>query len=371
MELDNRKIIILKTIIKNYLDTGEPVGSRTISKESGLSLSSATIRNEMSDLEEMGYILQPHTSAGRIPSDKGYRFYVDSILRDSDEKVSEVTNLMLDRVDRLETLLKQMAKQVAADTHYAALVSGPSSYENKIRYLQLSKPSESKLLLILVCEGNIVKNEMLSCSEVLSTDEILHLNLLLNNSLAGLSFQEITPELIAELLVQSGDHRNMVSSILNAVVELIDTGAESRDIYTSGATNIFKYPELSEVSKASELISAFEEQDELKALVENVTKRGNDQNENGIQIFLGGEGPIQNMQDCSLVTANYELGDGLRGVIGVIGPKRMDYERVLRTLQKLMKQLDLAFDKEHTEAGAQKQLPEQTKRTIQKDRKER
>lgn len=371
MELDNRKIIILKTIIKNYLDTGEPVGSRTISKESGLSLSSATIRNEMSDLEEMGYILQPHTSAGRIPSDKGYRFYVDSILRDSDKKVSEVTNLMLDRVDRLETLLKQMAKQVAADTHYAALVSGPSSYENKIRYLQLSKPSESKLLLILVCEGNIVKNEMLSCSEVLSTDEILHLNLLLNNSLAGLSFQEITPELIAELLVQSGDHRNTVSSILNAVVELIDTGAESRDIYTSGATNIFKYPELSEVSKASELISAFEEQDELKALVENVTKRGNNQNENGIQIFLGGEGPIQNMQDCSLVTANYELGDGLRGVIGVIGPKRMDYERVLRTLQTLMKQLDLAFDKEHTEAGAQKQLPEQSKRTIQKDRKER
>ena len=347
MELDNRKIIILKTIIKNYLDTGEPVGSRTISKESGLSLSSATIRNEMSDLEEMGYIMQPHTSAGRVPSDKGYRFYVDSILKDNDEKVSEVTSVMLKRVDRLETLLKQMVKQVAADTNYAALVSGPSSYENKIRYLQLSKPREGKLLLILVCEGNIVKNEILSCGEVLGVDEILHLNLLLNNSLAGLSFREITPKLIADLLVQSGEHRNVVSSILNAVVDLMDTGTEDRDIYTSGATNIFKYPELSDASRATELISAFEEQDELKELVAKVAKKENDRN--SIQIFLGGEGPIQNMQDCSLVTANYELGDGLRGVIGVIGPKRMDYEKVLRTLQTMMSQLNTAFSGEEND----------------------
>ncbi|MDO4266308.1 MAG: heat-inducible transcriptional repressor HrcA [Eubacteriales bacterium] len=347
MELDQRKIIILKTIIKNYLATGEPVGSRTISRESGLSLSSATIRNEMSDLEEMGYIVQPHTSAGRIPSDMGYRFYVDSILRESDERVSEATSLMLKRVDKLETLLQQMVKLLASDTNYAALVSGPSLYENKIRYLQLSKPSETKLLLILVCEGNIVKNEMLGCSEQLQTEELLNLNLLLNNSLAGLSFREITPKLIAELLVQAGKHRNTVSMILNAVVEMMDTGEEGRDIYTSGATNFFKYPELSDVERASELISAFEEKNELKHLVAKVaqeSEKGIDEdNIHGLQVYIGGEGPIRNLQDCSLVTANYELGEGLRGVVGVIGPKRMDYEKVLHSLQKLMDQLNLAF----------------------------
>lgn len=344
MELDNRKIIILKTIIKNYLATGEPVGSRTISKESGLSLSSATIRNEMSDLEEMGYIVQPHTSAGRIPSDKGYRFYVDNILRESDERVSEVTDIMLQRVDKLESLLKQMVKLLAGETNYAALVSGPVLSENKIRYLQLSKPSEQKLLLILVCEGNIIKNEIMDCKEALSQEELLNLNLLLNNSLAGLSFKEITPRLIAELLVQAGEQRGIVSNILNAVVELLETGEESRDIYTSGATNIFKYPELSEVSRAAELISAFEEKDKLKQLVAEVTK--DDQNAHSLQVYIGGEGPIQNMQDCSLVTANYELGDGLRGVIGVIGPKRMDYEKVLHSMQTMMTQLDRMFGRE-------------------------
>ncbi len=345
MELDNRKIIILKTIIKNYLATGEPVGSRTISKESGLSLSSATIRNEMSDLEEMGYILQPHTSAGRIPSDKGYRFYVDSILQESDNRVSEVTDIMLKRVDKLENLLKQMVKILAVDTNYAALVSGPVLSENKIRYLQLSQPSPVKLLLILVCEGNIIKNELISCKKPLDTEELLNLNLLLNNSLAGRSFKEITPKLIAELLVQAGSQRNLVSTILNAVVELMETGEESRDIYTSGATNILKYPELSETDKAQKLISAFEEKDELKELVAEVTRSETD-NSHNVTVYLGGEGPIQNMQDCSLVTANYELGEGLRGVIGVIGPKRMDYEKVLHSMQVMMDQLDRMFGKE-------------------------
>lgn len=346
MELDQRKITILKTIIRNYLETGEPVGSRTISKESGLKLSSATIRNEMSDLEEMGYILQPHTSAGRIPSDQGYRFYVDSILRESETRVAEATDLMIRRVDRLESLLKQMAKHLALDTNYAALISGPSQYENKIRYLQLSQHMPDELLLILVCEGNIVKNEIVSLAGEVGTKELLHLNLLFNNVLAGLSFREITPQLTAELLVQAGELRNIASAVLNAVVELMDTGEQGREVYTSGATNIFKYPELADVSRAAELISAFEEKDKLKSLVADISKQ---EDGNGLQVYIGGEGPIRNMQDCSLVTANYELGEGLRGVIGVIGPKRMDYEKVLHTMQSLMQQLDQAFGKEQTE----------------------
>ena len=346
MELDNRKIVILKTIIKNYLDTGEPVGSRTISKYSGLNLSSATIRNEMSDLEEMGYILQPHTSAGRIPSDKGYRFYVDSIMQDNEKKVNEVTGLMIKRVDKLEMLLKNLVKLLAVDTNYAALISGPSLSENKIKYLQLSVPSEKKLLLILVLEGNIIKNEVISIDEDLDYETVLNLTVMLNNHLSGLSFAEISTSVVSDIMLKAGAHSAAVKAVLDAVAEMLEA-EEEREIFTSGATNIFKYPELAEIDNASELISAFEEKDQLKKLVSTVTSlnEGDEDNVNAVQVYIGGEGPIQNMQDCSLVTANYEIGDGLRGVIGVIGPKRMDYEKVLGTMQNLMNQLDQAFKK--------------------------
>lgn len=348
MELDERKVIILKTIIKNYLETGEPVGSRTISKFSGLNLSSATIRNEMSDLEEMGYIIQPHTSAGRIPSDKGYRFYVDSIMQDSDRRVNEATELMVQRVDKLEMLLKQLVKLLAVDTNYAALISGPSLTENKIKYLQLSQPAEKKLLLILVLEGNIIKNEVISIDEELDHETVLNLTILINNYISGLSLKDISPKLITSIMVQSSGHGETIKAVIDSVVDMIEADVDSREIFTSGATNIFKYPELSDVDKASKLISAFEEKDSLKELVQEVSDLSRDENSSGLQVYLGGEGPIKNMQDCSLVTANYELGDGLRGVIGVIGPKRMDYEKVLGTMENLIKQLDKAYkdDKE-------------------------
>ena len=139
VELDARKVTILKAIIKTYLETGEPVGSRTISKFSDLKLSSATIRNEMSDLEEMGYIIQPHTSAGRIPSDKGYRFYVDEILSEKDQEVTEMKELMIQRVDRVELLLKRLAQMLAANTNYAAMISGPQYHQNKLKFIQLSR----------------------------------------------------------------------------------------------------------------------------------------------------------------------------------------------------------------------------------------
>ena len=345
MELDERKIIILKTIIKNYLETGEPVGSRTISKFSGLNLSSATIRNEMSDLEEMGYIIQPHTSAGRIPSDKGYRFYVDSIMEDSDRRVSEATGLMVQRVDKLEMLLKQLVKLLAVDTNYAALISGPSLSNNKIKYLQLSRPSERKLLLILVLDGNIIKNEVIDIEEDLDQETILNLSILINNYISGLSLKDISPRMITSLMLQSAGHEETVKAIIDSVEDMIETDMDSREIFTSGATNIFKYPELSDVDKASKLISAFEEKEGLKELVEEVSNLNVDQDTQGggLQVYLGGEGPIKNMQDCSLVTANYELGDGMRGVIGVIGPKRMDYEKVLGTMQTLISQLNKAY----------------------------
>ena len=344
-ELDERKVVILKAIIKNYLETGEPVGSRTISKLSGLNLSSATIRNEMSDLVEMGYIIQPHTSAGRIPTDKGYRFYVDSIIRESDQRMSEATSLMVQRVDKLEMLLKQMVRLLAVDTNYAALISGPSTSTTKMKYLQLSIPAPGQILMILVLDGNVIKNEVLQAEEEMDYDTAMQVTVMLNNHLSGLSLREITPKIITDIMVQAGEQKGNVKLVLDAIVEMLEHGETNRDIFTSGAKNIFKYPELADVDKAADLISAFEEKDRLNELVNEVTSLtvADSAAGNNIQVYIGGEGPIKNLKDCSLITAHYELGDGMKGVIGVIGPKRMDYEKVMQTLQNMKEQLDNAY----------------------------
>lgn len=191
MELDERKIKILNAIIQTYLETGEPVGSRTISRFTDLKLSSATIRNEMSDLEEMGYILQPHTSAGRIPSDKGYRFYVDNLMKVKSEEVVRQNEMMVQKVDKLEQVLKQVVKMLATNTNYASLITAPQSQKNKLKFIQLTRVNEEQILAVMMLEGNIIKNKILTVDELVEEEEVVKLNLLLNTYLQGLSLQEI------------------------------------------------------------------------------------------------------------------------------------------------------------------------------------
>lgn len=331
MQLDERKAKILNAIIKTYMETGEPVGSRTISKYTDLNLSSATIRNEMADLEEMGLILQPHTSAGRIPSDKGYRFYVDHMMLEKEKEWEDTKSVLLQRVDRLENFLRQMARMLAQNTNYATMISGPSMHETKLKFIQLSKVEKNKLLVVIVAEGNTIKNDIIEVPEEMTPEELLSLNILLNTTLNGLALSDINLNLIAQLKEQAGDHSAVVGSVLETLSEAMKG---ERRVYTSGATNIFKYPELTANGRASELISAFEEKEEIgKFLTEN-------SEETGIQVYIGEESPIENMRDCSVVTARYALGDGMYGTIGIVGPKRMNYEKVVGTLQSVMEQLD-------------------------------
>lgn len=344
MELDERKIRILKAIIQTYLETGEPVGSRTISKYSDLKLSSATIRNEMSDLEELGYIIQPHTSAGRIPSDKGYRFYVDQLIREKENEVTEMRELVIQRVDRVELLLKQLAKLLAANTNYATLISGPQYHQTKLKFIQLSRVEAGKLLIVTVLEGNIIKNSIVSVDAELTDEDLLNLNILLNNSLNGLTMEQINLDVITRMKVQAGPRRQVVDVVLSEVADAIRTNEEDLQIYTEGTTNIFKYPELSDGEKASQLISTLEQKDLWKELL--TEEDGAEKKKNEIQVYIGSETQVQSMKDCSVVTANYELGDGLRGTIGIIGPKRMDYDKVVSTLRSLMNQLNDTFNKE-------------------------
>jgi heat-inducible transcriptional repressor len=296
----------------------------------------------------MGYIVQPHTSSGRIPTDKGYRLYVDQMMAKKEEElgkatqeVKEMQKVLLDREDKMEAVLKQMAKMLAENTHYATMISAPQVKGNKLKFIQLSRVDTSQILTTIVVEGNVFKNSIITVSKPLDDETILKLNLLLNTNLNGLSIGEINLGLIANLKQQAGIYSDVVADIIDAIGDAIKDD-EDIEIYTSGANNIFKYPELSDNQKASELINTFEEKQLLTELVNDTLT---DEKGTGIQVYIGNETPVKTMKDCSVVTATYELEEGMKGTIGIIGPKRMDYDKVITTLKELKNQLDSVYKK--------------------------
>lgn len=348
MSLDDRKMKILKTIISTYLETGEPVGSRTIAKDSDLHLSSATIRNEMADLEELGYILQPHTSAGRIPSDLGYRYYVDRMmeehvqeLKEREEEIAEERERMIQKMDRMEEMLKNVADLLAVNTNYATLVTTPHVREAKLKFIQLSMVDSRRLLAVIVVGNDKVKNLLMKLDQTLTNDEVLKLNILLNSFLQGLTLNEINLELVQTMKIQAGMHADILESIFNGIVDAIHE-ANDMEIYTSGATNMLKYPELMNPVQSTALLNTLVEK---KALVKLVDDTVNQEEKHGIQVYIGSENEVQSLKDCSIVTATYELEEGGTGTVGIIGPKRMDYRKVVHTLKNLTADLDEIFKK--------------------------
>ena len=336
-ELSPRKVTILMAIIKSYLETGEPVGSRTISKETDLNLSSATIRNEMSDLEDLGYIVQPHTSAGRIPSDKGYRFYVDHLMESKDKEVQKMQEFYLEKTEKMEQLLKQVVKVIATNTQYATMMTTSRSSGNVVKFIQLSMVHDEQLLAVVVMENNMVKNRIIPLDEPIDAENLLKLNMILNSSLNGLSVNEINLSVITAMKDQAGVHEDIIGEVIDTVAATIST-EEEVEVYTSGATNILKYPELSDSAMSHQLLEAFEEKSELASIFSEDGEK-----ETGIQVYIGSETPSEKMKDCSVVTATYELGDGVKGTIGIVGPKRMDYDNVVSNLRSLKGQLDQLF----------------------------
>lgn len=336
-ELSPRKVTILMAIIKSYLETGEPVGSRTISKETDLNLSSATIRNEMSDLEDLGYIIQPHTSAGRIPSDKGYRFYVDHLMESKDTEIQKMQEFYLEKTEKMEQLLKQVVKVIATNTQYATMMTTSRSRGNVVKFVQLSMVHDEQLLAVVVMENNMVKNRIIPLDEPIDAENLLKLNMILNSSLNGLSVNEINLSVITAMKDQAGVHEDIIGEVIDTVAATISS-EEEVEVYTSGATNILKYPELSDSGMSHQLLEAFEEKSELASLFSE-----GGENETGIQVYIGSEAPSEKMKDCSVVTATYELGDGVKGTIGIVGPKRMDYDNVVSNLRNLKGQLDQLF----------------------------
>lgn len=342
MNLDERKLKILQAIIKNYLETGEPVGSRTISKYTDLNLSSATIRNEMADLEDMGYIMQPHTSAGRIPSDKGYRLYVDSMLEHKNKEYESMKAQLIEKTDKFERILENVVKVLAQNTNYATLATTHSKKRRSIKFIQLTVMEDSQILLVVVMDGNLVKNKIIKTPYCCDTQTILKLNLVFNSYLQGLNLDSISMSVMQNMKIQAGAYEEIVTLILDEIA-LILKEQDNPQIFTSGATNILKYPELNTNASASQILGSFEEKTMLSHLISD--KLGENENRD-IQVYIGNETEVESMKDCSLVTATYEIEEGVFGKVGIIGPKRMDYDKVVSTLENLMDELDTIFKKD-------------------------
>ncbi|MBQ5675037.1 MAG: heat-inducible transcription repressor HrcA, partial [Lachnospiraceae bacterium] len=289
----------------------------------------------------ISYILQPYTSAGRIPSDKGYRLYVDTMMQEKENEVHKMQEMLLEKEEKMENLLKKVAKMLAVNTNYATMISAPVVSGNKLKFVQLSRVDAHQLVVVVVIEGNIIKNTIIDVDDELDDETLLKLNILLNTNLNGLAIEQINLALITMLKQQAGIHSRIISEVIDAVAEAIRSD-EDLEIYTSGANNIFKYPELSDQQKASDIINTFEEKQMLSTIVTDALAN---EGENGIQVYIGDESKVETMKDCSVVTATYELGEGMRGTIGIVGPKRMDYEKVVDTLKTLMEQLDSLYKK--------------------------
>lgn len=333
MDLNDRKKRILQAVIDEYIGTAEPVGSRAISKNESLNLSSATIRNEMADLEEMGYLIQPHTSAGRIPSDEGYRFYVNSLMRQyrmGMEAIAELQKAFQLKITRLDQIVKYAGSIASTLTDYTTVVTTPDINTSKLRKIDLVHISSGKTMLIIVTET--VQSQIMNIN--LSEAECSLIALALNQRLSGLDLDEITLERVFDIkneLINTIDDE-ILSRVIQFVYETINVRLDS-EIYVSNIQSILKYPEYKDVAKAGEMFSYLEDRDRLKRLILTDTSEG-------INAKIGSEIEDEILKDCSLVTVNYSLGDKKGGKIGVIGPKRMNYSKVFASLDVISGEID-------------------------------
>ncbi len=334
MVIDDRKIKILEAIINDYIKTGEPVGSRTIAKNYNLGVGSATIRNEMADLEDMGYLEQPHTSAGRVPSSKGYRLYVDSLMdkpilsKEEDLKIREyvINSAMLE----VNKIVKNASTLLSELTHLTCVVKTPSLSMSCIKSIQLMRVDSSSLLAVIVTDGGLIKNQIIKVDKVPSINILNKMNEVLNKRLVNLSIDEINLEVINLLKIGLDGQDEVFNAIIPALYQCLKEDDTSR-VFMEGATNIFNFPEYNDIENAKRILSLLHNKDCVVELIEP---------ESDITIKIGDENYIPEAKECSVISAEYSLGDNAKGTIGLIGPRRIDYSKVIAIMAQVMKELN-------------------------------
>ncbi len=338
-ELDPRKMLILKAIIDDYIASVEPVGSRTIAKKYDMGLSSATIRNEMADLEEMGYLSQPHTSAGRVPSDKGYRFYVDRLLgfagiepAAGPEEIEEIRNYMQRRVNELNHAIKVASEIVSELTQYTAIAMAPAVKSYVMKALQIVPVERGKALIVVVLQNDIVKNRLISIDPSIDPDILIKLSHIINEKFTGCPAEEISIVMINEIVALSGVQRDLLLPIIDGIIDSIKQ-FNTAEIYTEGTSKLLSHPEFNNIEKARTLLELLQQEDFLTDLLTRCAKGG------GLVVRIGSENELDEINECSVVTATYSVNGVNLGTIGVLGPTRMNYAKVISALEYIRRKL--------------------------------
>jgi heat-inducible transcriptional repressor len=342
--LDSRAQHLLKSLIERYIAEGQPVGSRVLSRQSGLELSPATIRNVMADLEEMGFIASPHTSAGRVPTAKGYRFFVDTLLVVKALKDAEISELQGQlQADRPQLLVSAAAQMLSQLTHFAGVVTTSRRREASFRHVEFMRLSDRRVLLIIVTAEGDVQNRILHTDRPYSQQQLLEASNFLNQHYAGQPFHTIRALLADELRQLREDVVGLMTAAVDAGdAALSDTG---EDLVVSGERNLLHAEDLaSNMDRLRRLFEVFEQKTSLMHLLD-VTQRAQ-----GVHLFIGGESGLAPLDECSVITATYEVEGQVIGTLGVIGPTRMAYERVIPIVDVTAKLLSNALTQQLNEA---------------------
>ncbi|MDF2645303.1 MAG: hrcA [Paenibacillus sp.] len=335
--LTERQRMILSAIIDDYVRSAEPIGSRSISKRGNVGFSPATIRNEMSDLEEMGYLEQPHTSAGRIPSHKGYRYYVDHLLQHGtlhNNDLNSMKGAFAERIQEMEGVIQHVAGMLSSLTNYTSIVLGPEVFSTTLKHLQIIPLSETTAVAIIVMNTGHVENKTVSIPEGIRMSDIEKVVNILNAKLKNVPLIEFKSRLYNEISSELSKYVNGYQELL-AVVESVLQSNEKDRVFLSGMTNMLTQPEFKDVDKVKSIFDLLEEAPTLIKLFTSSNE--------GIEIKIGAENSIEAINNCSLITASYSIGDKPLGTIGILGPTRMEYGRVISLMEHLSKHLEVVL----------------------------
>ncbi len=337
--LSERKQHILRAVVVNYVKTAEPVGSRTVSRSHKMGLSSATIRNEMADLEELGYLIQPHTSAGRIPTQLGYRYYVDNLMDLDELSVDEdlvlSSSLSAEKMREIEQIINNSSRVLSLATNQTSLIMGPQFKKSAFHQLRILPLDEKRSLVVLITDTGFIKNKVIDMQQQLTQTELQQVVSYLNQKLYGLTIDQVTTSLINEL---KRDLFRRLEILEQAFILLEESLKEEKQIrvFLGGTTNILNQPEFKDVDKIRRMLNLFEQEPLLFKILEDTSS----ENEDEIVVRIGSENEHEDIQECTLITGTYKIHDKTLGTVGVLGPTRMDYSRVISVMRRLVDHLN-------------------------------
>ena len=337
--LNERKQQILRAVVINYVKTAEPVGSRTVSRSHKMGLSSATIRNEMADLEELGYLVQPHTSAGRIPTQLGYRYYVDNLMDiddlSADEDLVLSSSLSAEKMREIEQIINNSARVLSSATNQTSLIMGPQFKKSAFHQLRILPLDEKRSLVVLITDTGFIKNKVIDMQQQLSQAELQQVVSYLNQKLYGLTIDQVTTSLINEL---KRDLFRRLEILEQAFILLEESLKEEKQIrvFLGGTTNILNQPEFKDVDKIRRMLNLFEQEPLLFKILEDTSNVSEDD----IVVRIGSENDHEDIKECTLITGTYKIHDKTLGTVGVLGPTRMDYSRVISVMRRLVNHLN-------------------------------